>query len=66
MFFFYTIPLLVCIITGVAFFTKDYKNIPLGLLFIICGLMPFMNILFACVGMAVLIYKAMVEKAPAA
>lgn len=64
MFFFYTVPLLVCILTGVAFLTKDNKNIPLGLLFMVCGLMPIMNILFACVGMGVLIYKGMVEKAP--
>ena len=31
MFWFYTIPLLVCILTGIYFFTGEKKNIALGL-----------------------------------
>jgi hypothetical protein len=58
MFWFYTIPLLVCILTGVYFFTGEKKNIALGLIMCVLGLIPFFNMFFACIGILVLIVMA--------
>lgn len=58
MFWFYTIPLLVCILTGVYFFTGEKKNVALGLVMCILGFVPFFNMFFAMLGIVVLIVMA--------
>ena len=58
MFWFYTIPLLVCILTGIYFFTGEEKNIALGLVMCVLGFVPFFNMFFACIGILVLIVMA--------
>lgn len=55
MFWFYTIPLLVCILTGIYFFTGEKKNIALGIVMCVLGFVPFFNMFFACIGILVLI-----------
>ena len=58
MFWFYTIPLLVCILTGIYFFTGEKKNIALGLVLCVLGFTPMLNIVVACIGILVLIVMA--------
>lgn len=58
MFWFYTIPLLVCILTGVYFFVAQRKNVALGLVGCVLGFVPMFNILFACIGIVILIVMA--------
>lgn len=58
MFWFYTIPLLVCILTGIYFFTGEKKNVALGLILCVLGFVPFFNMFFACIGIVVLIFMA--------
>lgn len=58
MFWFYTIPLLVCILSGIYFFTGDKKNVALGLVMCILGFVPFFNMFFAMLGIVVLIVMA--------
>lgn len=58
MFWFYTIPLLVCILTGIYFFTGEKKNIALGLVICVLGFTPMLNIVVACIGILVLIVMA--------
>lgn len=58
MFWIYTIPLLACILSGVYFFTAQRKNIALGLVMCVLGFVPMFNILFACIGIVVLIVMA--------
>ena len=58
MFWFYTIPLLVCILTGIYFFTGEKKNIALGLVMCVLGFTPMLNIAVACIGILVLIVMA--------
>lgn len=58
MFWFYTIPLLACILSGVYFFTGEKKNVALGLVICVLGFVPMFNILFAYIGIVVLIVMA--------
>ena len=58
MFWFYTIPLLICILTGIYFFTGEKKNIALGLVMCVLGFTPMLNIAVACIGILVLIVMA--------
>lgn len=58
MFWFYTIPFLVCILTGIYFFTGEKKNIALGLVMCVLGFTPMLNIVVACIGILVLIVMA--------
>ena len=58
MFWFYTIPLLVCILTGIYFFTGEKKNVALGLVICVLGFTPMINIVVACIGILVLIVMA--------
>lgn len=58
MFWLYTIPLLACILSGVYFFTGDKKNIALGLILCVLGFTPVFNIVVACIGVVVLVFKA--------
>ena len=58
MFWFYTIPLLVCILTGIYFFTGEKKNIAMGLVMCVLGFTPMLNIVVACIGILVLIVMA--------
>lgn len=58
MFWFYTIPLLVCILTGIYFFTGEKNNIALGLVMCVLGFTPMLNIAVACIGILVLIVMA--------
>lgn len=58
MFWFYTIPLMVCILTGIYFFTGEKKNVAAGLILCILGFVPMVNILFACIGILVLVFMA--------
>lgn len=58
MFWFYTIPLLACILSGIYFFTGKKKNIALGLVMCVLGFVPFFNMFFACIGIVVLIVMA--------
>lgn len=58
MFWFYTIPLLVCILSGVFFFTEKNKNVAAGLILCILGFVPMLNIAFACIGILVLVFMA--------
>lgn len=59
MFFFYTVPLIVCILAGIFFFTdKVHRNIALGLVVCILGFVPMLNVLFSCVAIVVLIVIA--------
>lgn len=58
MFWFYTIPLLACILSGIYFFTGEKKNVALGLVMCVLGFVPFFNMFFACIGIVVLIVMA--------
>lgn len=58
MFWFYTIPLLACILSGIYFFTGEKKNVALGLILCVLGFVPFFNMFFACIGILVLIVMA--------
>lgn len=58
MFWFYTIPLLVCILSGIYFFIGEKKNVALGLVMCVLGFVPFFNMFFACIGIIVLIVMA--------
>lgn len=58
MFWFYTIPLLACILSGIYFFTGEKKNIALGLVMCVLGFVPFFNMFFAMLGIVVLIVMA--------
>lgn len=58
MFWFYTIPLLACILSGVYFFTAEKKNIALGLILCVLGFTPVFNIVVACIGIIVLVFMA--------
>ena len=57
-FFWYLIPLFVCILSGAYFFTGEKKNIALGLVMGVLGFVPFFNMFFACIGILVLIVMA--------
>lgn len=58
MFWFYTIPLLVCILSGAYFFTEKHKNVAAGLILMVLGFTPLFNIFIACIGIVVLIVMA--------
>lgn len=58
MFWFYTIPLLVCILSGVYFFTSKDRNVAAGLILCILGFVPMFNMFFAMLGIVVLIVMA--------
>ena len=58
MFWFYTIPLLVCILSGIYFFTGEKKNIAAGLILMVLGFTPLFNIFIACIGLVLLVVMA--------
>lgn len=62
MFFFFILPFLACVGCGAVFFFKDYRNIPLGILFIVGGLIPMVNIMLSFVCVIILLVKASSKK----
>ena len=58
MFWFYTIPLLACILSGIYFFTEKHKNVAAGLILMVLGFAPLFNIFIACIGLVLLVVMA--------
>ena len=57
-FFWYLIPLFVCILSGAYFFTEKHKNVAAGLILMVLGFTPLFNIFIACIGLTLLVVMA--------